>query len=88
MKQNNKESSAQRLFRNFLMDNYDTQGPQSRMLLMTTMELLYKFRGTASLSLTEAIEVLQYIGYTSRLDANGQTTWMLYEQHDPIEYWH
>lgn len=43
MKQNKTESSAQRLFRNFLMDNYDTQGPQSRMLLMTTMELLYNF---------------------------------------------
>ena len=62
MKKNKEESEAQRLFRDYLMDNYDEQGPQHRMIMLSTLELIYKFRNTADIGLEEAIETLHYLG--------------------------
>lgn len=73
MKKNKEESEAQRLFRDYLMDNYDVQGPQHRMMMLSTLELIYKFRNTADIGLDEAIEILHYLGFRPHDDSSGQT---------------
>ena len=87
MKKNKEESEAQRLFRDYLMDNYDEQGPQHRMIMLSTLELIYKFRNTADIGLEEAIETLHYLGFRPHDDSSGQTKWLLFERHDPIDNW-
>lgn len=87
MKRSKEETTAQRLFRDFLMANYDTEGPQHRIILLSTRELIYRFRGTAEISIPEALEILEYLGYHSRQDASGAVQWVLYELHDPIDSW-
>lgn len=87
MKIINQESDAQRLFRDFMMEHYENEGPQRRMAMLSTLELIYKFRNTADISIPEAIEILQYMGFRSQEDVSGQTKWMLFERHDPIDDW-
>lgn len=87
MTKNKEESLAQRLFRDFLMENYDTEGKQQRMVMLSTQELIYKFRGTAEISVPEALEILEYLGFRSRQDVSGTVQWVLYELQDPIDTW-